>query len=330
MQAVPKDGWISEETTANGFNDFYDEYMQAYTNKNPGPYDAKAYFYAWIQHPEYSLPGIIDEYTKDEMNIKKIAKETYNIDVTDGQFLWRRWKIRQLKSQGSSKSGIALNGDQLFKQEYPLTVMEAFQSGAGSVFDQEKVDKIVTPDTLTRIDGIKLWSNEGQEQELERWNRLYEKGIKFWELPEENKDYVIGVDPSDGQGSDNGVVDVWLKDEERQVAQFYGKVLPDELAEIAADLGYMYNEAFVGVENNMIATILFLSKIYSNYYFSVQVDQRTQKRTKKIGWSTNSRTRDLMIDDFIIHFDDDSMTIRSKITQGEMKTFIKKIDENGK
>ena len=36
--------------------------------------------------------------------------------------------------------GVGLSGDQLFKQEYPLTITEAFQSGAGNVFDASIIE----------------------------------------------------------------------------------------------------------------------------------------------------------------------------------------------
>lgn len=327
-QAVPKSGFISEETTGNGFNQFYDEYMEAYNNKSPGEYDYKAYFYAWVEHPEYSLQGELQDETDEEREIRKTAYDKYGITVTDGQILWRRWKVKELSSKNSQQTGVTLNGAQLFKQEYPLTVMEAFQSGAGNVFDQEKVDAIDIPPTLTRLDGIKRYPGEADPENLQRFNTLYDRQTRFWELPESDKEYVIGVDPSDGEGSDNGCIDVWSMEDEKQVAQFYGKARPDELAELAAMLGYLYNEAFIGIENNMIATVLFLSKIYTHYYYSVKVDQRTAKRTKTLGWSTNTRTRDLMIDDFIIKFEEGTLTIRSPITINEMKTFVK--NEQGK
>jgi hypothetical protein len=134
-QAVPLTGWISEETTGNGFNEFYDFYMQWHGRQPETKLDYQTYFYAWPEHPEYTLDGTIEIVTPDEERIRVIAKEQYNIDVTDGQLLWRRWKMKELIQNNKS---LGLSADQLFKQEYPLTVIEAFQSGVGSVFTQEK------------------------------------------------------------------------------------------------------------------------------------------------------------------------------------------------
>ena len=201
------------------------------------------------------------------------------------------------------------------------------------MFNAEIVDNIKPPPPLRRQDGLNLYkdaaNNPRDKEKLDLFNRIYEQGVSFWKLPVEGREYVIGCDPSDGQGSDYGVIDVWDKDGLEQVAQFYGKRRPDELAQLCADLGNLYNEAYIGVENNMLATALFLSKIYDFYYSETRLDQRTNKRTKTIGWNTNGKTRDLMIDDFVIFWELGDLIINSPYTLAEMKTFIKN-PETGK
>lgn len=324
-QAVPKGGRISEETTGNGFNEFYDFYME-YDQKQAHltELDYKTYFYGWFENPEYTLPvvGELPDKTPYEAKIQSEYR------LTDGQLAWRRWKMQELRQQNF---GYGLTGEQLFKQEYPLNKQEAFQSGSGSAFDAEKLNALQPKPTLRRQDGINRYINDPEA--LAKFNWLYNLQCSFWELPDPTKYYVIGVDPSDGEGSDFSAISVWDKDATVKVAQFYGKVRPDVLAEITAEMGRFYKGAdpqgaFVGIENNMLSTILFFSKIYDNYYYESKVDERTMKRTKKIGWSTNVKTRDLMIDDFMILFDEGSLTINSPQTISEMKTFIK--NEDGK
>jgi len=334
-QAVPLTGSISEETTGNGFNDFYDTYMNFHNKPVTGDMDYKTYFYPWIIDPDYTLSGTIDDITPDEQKIIDTARNLYGKEVTHGQLLWRRWKMDELKKE---QRGMGLSGGQLFKQEYPLTLQEAFQSGVGSVFDPEMVDGLeaVTPLNKLEVEQMykKDWEAKSQIEKdettklLDEFYRLWQLGVWFWELPKKNAHYVIGIDPSDGGGADFSVIDVWDKDSCNQVAQLYVKMRPDEVAEIAAQIGTYYNKAFIGVENNMLSTILFLSKIYDNYYYTVTIDEKTAKRTKKIGYNTNSKTRDLMIDDFLMLFEEGSLTIRSHITISEMRTFITK--DNGK
>ena len=147
-QAVPLSGSISEETTGNGFNEFYDTYMNFHNKPVVGEMDYKTYFYPWVIDPTYSLQGDLPEKTTEEIKIIEVSKQLYNIDITDGQLLWRRWKKDELKKE---QVGAGLSGDQLFKQEYPLTLLEAFQSGVGAVFDQEKVAAIQPIPPLTKL-----------------------------------------------------------------------------------------------------------------------------------------------------------------------------------
>jgi hypothetical protein len=247
----------------------------------------------------------------DEAELRSLYK------LTDGQLLWRRWKIRELASD-TSRGSLGLTGLQLFKQEYPANKLEAFQSGAGNVFEAELIEAI-----KPRLPLNDAWVSEKRPDIFPLYLSLRRKGFVFWKLPVPGKRYVAGVDPSDGEGADSSCIDVWEKDEVEQVCQFYGKVRPDVGAEYAKEVCEFYNKAFIGVENNMLTFILELSKIYDNYYFTTTIDEKTTKRTKKLGWRTDGKTRDPMIDDFIKEFEEGTLKINSRMTLGEMKTFVK-------
>lgn len=338
-QAVPASGRISEETTANGYNQFYDDFMRAWDNQNPTEMDYKAYFYPWFIHEPYTLVGVLpDDKTEYETWLTNFAKQEYNVDITDGQLLWRRWKMKQLIADHEAAG---LDAEQLFKQEYPATIAEAFQSGAGNVFDSEKIDRKKPTPPLSRIEGWHaieaLGLPEEKRQELKKeYNRLYDKGVKFWHIPKPGETFVTGVDPSDGTGSDFGAIAVWdnkLKNAENKITkrcEYYGKLRPDELGDLAVDISKFYNKAFLGVENNMLSCILHIATNtgYDNYYFTTRIEEKTLKRTKKLGWNTNSKTRDVMIDDYIQLFDEDELEIQSNLSYSEMRTFVRK--ENGK
>jgi hypothetical protein len=326
LQAVPKTGRVTEETTGNGFNEFYDEFIEAWRNGSPDPemLDYKAFFYAWFENPDYTLDGVLkqESLSKTELDLR------VKYHLTDGQLLWRRWKMKELSSK---QEGIGLSGEQLFRQEYPSTVLEAFQSGAGSVFDQEK---------LERLDGMPPLTEEQIREQCASRSLdpkaildLVAQGVAFWEIPIFGQEYVTGADPSDGQGSDNTCIDVWTRPDKagkiRQVAQFYGLVHPDDAAAINKDMAIVFNRAYAGVESNMLTMISHLKDIYDNYYFSTIMDEKTQKKTKKLGWHTNHKTRELMIDAYVKDFTDDSLEIRSKITLSEMRTFVKNRQASG-
>lgn len=306
-QAVPKTGIISEETTANGLDAFHDMFVEAKNNPNPGPLDYHAIFIPWHDDPDYSLPGTIGEgnYTQDEIDLKLAVLREYKKTLTDQQLLWRRWKIKDLKNNNDL---LGLRPEQLFKQEYPSTWMEAFQSGAGNVFDNEII--MNTPAMLP----IETRQN----------------GLKIWELPKPGGEYLMGVDPAGDEAEDEGTICIWNAKTLGKCAEWSGKIRPDELAILAAAVGEEWNWAYAGIENNMLTTILAFVKLYppDRTYSRVVLDQRFQKKTKKVGWNTNSATRDLLIDDFIALHEDGELTIRSGKTLDQMRTFVKK--ENGK
>lgn len=345
-QAVPIGGKIVEETTGNGMDEFYDDVMIAWEKQKAGksgPMDYYVAFYAWVENPEYMLDGRIpdDQYSAEELRIKEIAKKEYNIDVTDGQLLWRRWKLDELRSSNES-DGLTLNTEQQFKQEYPLTLLEAFQSSAGNVFDLERLEHAQEKPPLGNVQIYKTlhdnWEflsaqEQSDNEELRRRSgQLIGLGVKIWHLPEKGKHYVIGCDPSDGTGGDSAGIDIFdakpIDGKLRQCAQFFGKLRPDLLANLIKYMAETYNDAFAGVENNMLSTVLFLKDIYDNILTEVKVDMKTQKRTLKYGINTNGTTRNPMIDEYIQLWEEDVLEINSGVTFRQMRTFVTK--ENGK
>lgn len=346
-QAVPIGGKIIEESTGNGMNDFYDDVMVAWKKQKAGlsgPMDYYVAFYAWIENPEYTLPGTLhpDELTDTERKIIEIGKAEYNIDVTMGQLLWRRWKQQELRSQ-NKKDGVTLNTEQQFKQEYPLTLLEAFQSSAGNVFNLEKLEKEAGTPPLGGVtvynylhkdwDFISAQERSDNEEIRRRYVQLTNLGWQFWHLPEKGRVYVLGGDPSDGTGGDSSGVDIWDYDfyqyEEgpkkvRQCAQFFGQMRPDLLAEMIKYACEMYNDAFAGIENNMLSTVLFLKDIYDNIYSEVKIDQKNGKRSLKYGVNTNGITRNPMIDEYLKLWEEDVLEINSDVTFDQMRTFVKK------
>lgn len=327
-QAVPLTGRITEETTANGFNEYYDAFMEDFDNQTDNPLDYMAIFVPWHDDPQYSLPGIIEEYTDSQLALKEQVRNAYDRELTDGQLIWYEWKQKDLeKSARESDDKVGLTGRQLMKQEYPSTLKEAFQSGLGNVFDSELLEQHVAPKPFKIIPSKKVLG-----EKLYIYKEPIIAGTKYTDengeekIYEQSKFYGIGVDPSDGGGDPAGIA-VWDEDLQK-VAEWHGKLRPDKIAEITAELGYMYNEALAGVENNMISAILFLSKIYDNYFITVKVDEKRQTRTKKMGWTTTGKSRDMMIDDFVMHFEEGSLSGLTSRSLKEMQTFV--VKEGGK
>lgn len=307
-QTVPIGGRITEETTANGLNEYHDAFSATWDLKSDNPLDYGAMFFAWHEDPQYTLPGEIEEYDQEQLALKDLVRKHYDKELTDGQVIWYFWKMRQLiDAARESEDTVMLSGPQLMRQEYPSYLDEAFQSGAGNVFDDDILAGYIPAEP------IRTMASQNDQSKGEK--------IKIFVEPEAGKLYFIGVDPSDGGGDPAGVA-VWDENYEK-VAEWGGKLRPDKIAHLAAELGIMYNTAFIGVENNMLSCVLELSKIYDNIFYTTRIDQKTQRRTKKMGWTTTGRSRDLLIDEFIKHFEEFTLRNLSKLTISQMRTFVR-------
>lgn len=310
-EAVPMSGTITEETTANSMNEWYDAYMADHNNPGDLPVDYGTMFFAWHEDPQYTMEGTLGDLTEDQKRVKDMVQKEYGKTLTDGQLIWYEWKQKNMiKAALESEDNIGLSGRQLMKQEYPSTLLEAFQSGLGQVFD---------PDLMLEYQAAQVLEDKKSESVIGEKYRIFKH-------PEPGKFYVLGGDPSDGGGDPAGIA-IWSEDHEK-MAEWSGRLRPDLMARLAKEMAEYYNNAYVGIENNMLTCILELSKIYDNYFFTVKIDEKRQTRTKKMGWTTTSKSRDRMIDDFIKHFEEESLKGLSPLTLQQMQTFVRK--EGGK
>lgn len=121
IQAVPDlpDTEIILESTANGVGgEFHERWQQA----EAGIGDYQAIFVPWFWQEEYRRPAL--DFMPDEEEAE--YQSVHGLD--DEQMAWRRAKVAELKDP------------LLFKQEYPATAAEAFQTtGHDSFIKSEKV-----------------------------------------------------------------------------------------------------------------------------------------------------------------------------------------------
>jgi hypothetical protein len=122
MQALPDIAGTESflESTANGIGNFFHEQWQ---KAEAGESDYIPIFVPWFWQPEYRKTVLPDFALTDE---ETLYKHAYGLDYE--QMAWRRAKIAEL------------NDELLFKQEYPATAAEAFQS-TGS-------NPLITPEVL--------------------------------------------------------------------------------------------------------------------------------------------------------------------------------------
>ena len=297
---------IFDETTANGMNFYYDKVQGSI--KGVDGFDFV--FIPWVMNPEYSMPAppdmILDH---EEREIVRIAAEGFvvvydgenikhKIQVTNEMLSWRRYAIVH-------KCG----GDiDQFRQEYPLTVEEAFIYSGRPRFDVN---------ILRKIKGScgKPLSKDGLLD-------VYEPFDMFAK-------YVLGVDTSEGLASgDNSSVTILNCRTYSQAAHYSGKLAPDVLASYIKNWGERYNKALAVVESNNhgLVTLNFLKDIYKNIYYRKNFDNITNTWVEKIGFQTSARTKPLLIGNLDKALRS-GLIVRAIQTADELLTYI--IEDDG-
>jgi hypothetical protein len=189
-------------------------------------------------------------------------------------------------------------------------------------------------DTVIAADGIK-WIEESciDPSYREHWDR----NEFIWFRPERDERYLLTADVARGDSSDNSAAGVFRISDMSEVAEYYGKIPPEEFADVICDLGKRYNDAIVVVENNNIG-MTCLEHIRLNEYKAVYYSRRGDMKPGEIvnlswgkpeldselipGFTTNQKNRPLIIAKLEEYIRNRNMNIRSKRFLYEIKTFV--------
>ena len=329
IQAVPdKPGTAAFlESTANGMTGvFYEQYKVA---KN-GTSGYELFFSAWVESDDYRDDSVPANFVRvpEEEAVVETAKQLYDIDVDDEQLWWRRRKI-------------ALNGADMFKQEYPLTPEEAFISTGRPIFNPDYiVERLKTPKTPIKTMAVEeVYDHETGKRLPLRKLRAHPRGeLKVYHERDPKETYTIGADIGmglragvRGRPSDPSVAQV-LDSQLRQVAVWRGTVHPDVFADILVALGYHYNEALLVPERNnhgLVTCVELRDQQYPNLYLDVTEGTiEPDRETLNIGVFTSEKTKPLMIDKLRAFDRNKEIEINDTTTLEEMLTFV--VTESGK
>lgn len=207
------------ESTANGFNFFYDMWQDAQHAAT-----SRAIFIPWWRHELYELHDgdkAYPVYTYQGLNADERAwdreiQRTWGVTLTPGQWAWYRWKLAE--RMGSDI--------QMMHQEFPTLPQHAFQaSGLGFLGSapqgriRQEVDKAPPPQGYRYTFGRQI-----EDSAVHPVDPL-SASLLVWEEPQEHAHYVISADPAFGasEDSDAAVCQVWraLPQELIQVAEFH-------------------------------------------------------------------------------------------------------------
>lgn len=330
MQSVPDENntFVVLESTANGIGDYF---HQMWGKATKGENNFIPIFLPWFIDPGYSKPFYTDAERQifiDEVNF--IFKDSSGRDVrtyeyelmnkfnlTYEQMNWRKNTIKD-KCQGD---------EELFMQEYPSTPEEAFIASGRPKFNISSLKKYQTKTKEPIRRGYLTTGLDGATVFLED-KRGY---ISIYEEPKQKKNYCIGADVAEGLVDGDyscGVVGSY--DDNSIVAMWHGHIDPDLYGRELVKLAKYYNDAYIGVENNNhgLATLKSIQNTeYWNIYYSKSYDQMTEKMSKKLGWTTNTKTKPLMIDKLAEYVREMYLKIPSELLISEMFTYV--IDDRG-
>ena len=297
-QAVPNSKRTSVfiESTANGVSGvFYDLWKGAVEGTN----GYVPVFIPWFTDPDYreEVPEKFER-TPDEIELA----DKYSLD--DEQLMFRRRKIAQ-------------NGLDLFRQEYPAEPDEAFLTTGRPVFNPEQLQKVL---------GETRDIQEKMALETDEWVHNLRGELQTYRKHDIGEQYVIGADVAMGVRNGDWSVAQVLDSKKRQVATWRGQVHPDYFAQVLFHLGTYYNEALICCENNShgILTVTRLGKdmAYPSMYTEIVHDKITDKETVKLGFTTTSKTKPLVIDQLRASMREGELELNDKLTIREMLTYI--------
>lgn len=330
-QGVPDtlDTLVIYESTANGVGDYFHREWQ---RAMKGESDFIPIFLPWFTDSTYvkefrsdaHKQQFIDMVNTTTTDIDDNTIHTYEYELkkkfnlTWEQLLWRDWAIR-------NKCG---GDEEKFMQEYPSTPEEAFLATGRPKFSIKALKKYQTITKEPIFRGYLREDTTGKIQLIED-----SKGyISIWEEPQPDKYYCIGADVAEGLIDGDYSCGIVGDTESFDItAMWHGHIDPDLFGKELIKLAKYYNDAYLGVEanNHGLTTLNTLKKEeYWNIYHQKSYDKIADKITQKMGWTTSSRTKPLMIDKLAEFIREFHLGIKSDLIISEMFTYV--IEDNGK
>lgn len=297
LQSVPIDhGIVTIETTPNGMgNYFYDIWNEADTTY-------EKLFYPWYIFPTYQMACKEKLFrTEEELILTDKAKRLFDVDITDEQLQFRRFKKSELKTSTHDRIKVT------FEQEYP---------------EDDETCFLVSGDRV--IDAMSIL-----EQRKSSVASLGTKdGFTIYHHPDKYKTYICGADVAEGISKDWSVGVVMDQISREVVATVRGKWKPEDFADKLAYLCRKYaapgkSPPELAVErNNHGHTVLYRLNEHCKYE-NIYIDPHDER----LGWKTTSITRPMMIDEFIDAVENKIVKINDEIILNECNTLV---DKDGK
>ena len=143
----------------------------------------------------------------------------------------------------------------------------------------------------------------------------------IWKEPIPSREYIFGIDCSEGVGADNSCIQVIDIEGKEQVAEFYSNnITPYEFAQIIYELALLYNNAFLVIED-MASGLAVINTLQNELYYDNFYYHNPDSKNARVGIKTNVATRPLILTSFQTAVLQKSLKINSVRLIHEMKTF---------
>jgi len=312
MSASLPYSWVIKESTANGRSGpFYEEWQKAITiDEAEEAYEKKDYeflskwgtpgtykfFFSWLDDPGLVLPvydGEKDLLLRDLDEYERILLDK-DPRFTLPKVKWRRTKIREDCQHHPRLSPI-----QLFQQEFPATPDEMFQATGSTVFDQERVEQLVTRARPAKLHA-RVWGTRSPMKTVPA-----AANFRLFAEPRPDRAYVIGGDISKGVEQDYSVAIVLDRHDGTRLseaAMFRSNVIDErEFGHVLTLLAEMYNGAYLIPEINqglVAATTIVTDNRYWNIYERKSLDMVTNDGSDnsfRFGFFTTAQTKGAIV-----------------------------------
>lgn len=162
---------------------------------------------------------------------------------------------------------------------------------------------------------------------LEKWGP--EMGVWVWKYSLSEHKYIISADVSRGDAADYSTFHVIDINESEVVAEYKGKVPPDQFAILLSEAGKRYNNAVICPENNSYgyAVVMKLKELsYSNLYYKNQKDKYAalygEHNIHKAGFTTSGTSRTQILTKLEEVLRNKQIKLYSSRLYDEVKTFV--------
>ncbi len=316
-QAIPNaaNTVVIIESTAFPTGAWFRERCEQAQKDQSSPY--QFLFIPWYLSDDYSMPLAPGEH------LVLTLEERQRVDrfgLTPEQIKWYRFKLVDMGDDDMAH--------ELMKQEYPEVAEDAWIDMTASVFDRRRLYGYLQQQKRPPMRLCDILPNSQLQDNP--------AGVfSIWEMPLPGEQYDIGVDVASGEEDDDqdwAVCSVTHRRTRKQVAEWRARIDPIALAQVAYDIGFLYNIAQIGVEvtglgvstNKQLHTLG-----YPNLYIQRRRGEAEEKLTRKTGWTTNNTSKNFLVTTLRHYIVNERVEIRSPVLWQEMTTFTKYVTDKG-